>query len=102
MRPFITLAACFVSVSVPLSVGRERDRAKRLNRSVYAVWGADSWGHVSNDVIVGRELGFTPTGRGTLGSNACACLNLLAVDVLNLCLQCFDAVGWAAGRASGL
>ena len=20
----------------------------------------------------------------------------------NLCLQCFDAVGWAAGRASGL
>jgi len=26
------------------------------------------------------------------------------VDVLHsiLCLQCFDAVGWAAGRASGL
>ena len=22
--------------------------------------------------------------------------------VLALCLQCFDAVGWAAGRASGL
>ena len=22
--------------------------------------------------------------------------------VLNFCLQCFDAVGWAAGRASGL
>ena len=20
----------------------------------------------------------------------------------NICLQCFDAVGWAAGRASGL
>ena len=23
-------------------------------------------------------------------------------QVGNLCLQCFDAVGWAAGRASGL
>jgi len=22
--------------------------------------------------------------------------------LVNLCLQCFDAVGWAAGRASGL
>jgi len=22
--------------------------------------------------------------------------------ILDLCLQCFDAVGWAAGRASGL
>jgi len=22
--------------------------------------------------------------------------------VMNMCLQCFDAVGWAAGRASGL
>jgi len=24
------------------------------------------------------------------------------VLVLAICLQCFDAVGWAAGRASGL
>ena len=27
--------------------------------------------------------------------------NLLC-DFVLLCLQCFDAVGWAAGRASGL
>ena len=25
-----------------------------------------------------------------------------SVHVTYLCLQCFDAVGWAAGRASGL
>ena len=27
---------------------------------------------------------------------------LLLRDILNACLQCFDAVAWAAGRASGL
>ena len=30
------------------------------------------------------------------------CLSLKAVCVHTHCLQCFDAVGWAAGRASGL
>ena len=30
----------------------------------------------------------------------CSCA-LIAFSALN-CLQCFDAVGWAAGRASGL
>ena len=29
-------------------------------------------------------------------------LNFLSVVFLTICLQCFDAVGWAAGRASGL
>ena len=31
-------------------------------------------------------------------------INVLVVasSLLLLCLQCFDAVGWAAGRASGL
>ena len=24
------------------------------------------------------------------------------VRIVRMCLQCFDAVGWAAGRASGL
>jgi len=24
------------------------------------------------------------------------------ISIMNNCLQCFDAVGWAAGRASGL
>ena len=37
----------------------------------------------------------------------CACVLLLIlilffVLLLIVCLQCFDAVGWAAGRASGL
>ena len=27
---------------------------------------------------------------------------VLEKRLLNRCLQCFDAVGWAAGRASGL
>jgi len=27
---------------------------------------------------------------------------LIFVDIYVHCLQCFDAVGWAAGRASGL
>ena len=26
----------------------------------------------------------------------------ISVHVVYCCLQCFDAVGWAAGRASGL
>jgi len=31
-------------------------------------------------------------------------VNILNItnEILNNCLQCFDAVGWAAGRASGL
>ena len=29
-------------------------------------------------------------------------LIVLVSEVLNDCLQCFDTVGWAAGRASGL
>jgi len=33
----------------------------------------------------------------TLGKN-----NFVSYDPELLCLQCFDAVGWAAGRASGL
>jgi len=27
---------------------------------------------------------------------------ITVVGATNICLQCFDAVGWAAGRASGL
>jgi len=30
------------------------------------------------------------------------CLIFLSVIIIMLCLQCFDIVGWAAGRASGL
>jgi len=29
-------------------------------------------------------------------------IDILASVTLDACLQCFDAVGWAAGRASGL
>jgi len=29
-------------------------------------------------------------------------IDLMSVNVSNVNLQCFDAVGWAAGRASGL
>jgi len=29
-------------------------------------------------------------------------IDLMSVNVSNVSLQCFDTVGWAAGRASGL
>ena len=29
-------------------------------------------------------------------------INKAVITVMPLCLQCFDAVGWAAGKASGL
>jgi len=32
----------------------------------------------------------------------CLCSIVLTLTALFICLQCFDAVGWAAGRASGL
>ena len=32
----------------------------------------------------------------------CHCDKLIHVFHINIVLQCFDAVGWAAGRASGL
>ena len=42
-------------------------------------------------------------GRDTFGESYLGMPNLPTVNILNLvCLQCFDAVGWAAGRASGL
>jgi len=34
--------------------------------------------------------------RACVRARACVCV------LSALCLQCFDAVGWAAGRASGL
>jgi len=50
------------------------------------------------------QLGFTflvPAHPGSPGKRAvkwvCVC-----VLCLESCLQCFDAVGWVAGRASGL
>jgi len=38
------------------------------------------------------------------GGAACCChyFSNLFFPVFQLCLQCFDAVGWEAGRASGL
>jgi len=32
----------------------------------------------------------------------CVVIVIFHSDFFMLCLQCFDAVGWAAGRASGL
>jgi len=35
--------------------------------------------------------------------NMCACHVYFTINLLTyLTLQCFDAIGWAAGRASGL
>ena len=35
--------------------------------------------------------------KGPLNGGVCVCVSYHII-----CLQCFDAVGWAAGRASGL
>jgi len=58
------------------------------------------------------QIGFTflvPAHPGSPGKRAikrmcvCVCGALISVTIVtNMCLQCFDAVGWAAGRASGL
>ena len=49
----------------------------------------------------------TSAGRTSVDIGASAKLELVdkfsyLSDMLSVCLQCFDAVGWVAGRASGL
>ena len=49
----------------------------------------------------------TSAGRTSVDIGASANLELVDKfcylgDMLSVCLQCFDTVGWAAGRASGL
>ena len=44
-----------------------------------------------------RDVQFFQTAVTHTHTTVCVC-----VCVTNLVLQCFDAVGWAAGRASGL
>jgi len=46
-----------------------------------------------------RKAAFT---RSSLCSVIVWPVDLLKVSLTLYCLQCFDAVGWAAGRASGL
>ena len=53
------------------------------------------------------QIGFiflVPAHLGSPGKRAvkwvCVCVSAFVPSVL--CLQCFDAVGWAAGQASGL
>jgi len=57
--------------------------------------------------IVFLHFWYQPTrvvpDKGPLSGCVCVCVLTIVVCVLFLfCLQCFDAVGWAAGRASGL
>ena len=40
--------------------------------------------------------------RHLVGKNVCYCDSVFYALLVRQCLQCFDAVGWAAGRASGL
>ena len=44
----------------------------------------------------------SPSEMGWLASKVSRYLSILCLWVSAYCLQCFDAVGWAAGRASGL
>jgi len=46
-----------------------------------------------------NAIGLVSTGQAVEGSLA---EFFLLLPMFMLCLQCFDAVGWAAGRASGL
>ena len=40
--------------------------------------------------------------KGPLNGCVCACCHACVCVLVILCLQCFDAVGWMAGRACGL
>jgi len=40
--------------------------------------------------------------KPTYASVAFAYCRFFYVNITDFCLQCFDAVGWVAGRASGL
>jgi len=53
------------------------------------------------------HLAMTAAAEIVVEGCSCVLLGLLTTDkpdsyVIVYCLQCFDAVGWAAGRASGL
>jgi len=43
-----------------------------------------------------------PNALATIIKDGVRTLKLCCYKILKLVLQCFDAVGWAAGRASGL
>jgi len=49
----------------------------------------------------GETADFTLTSR-RLHNSSSKCKNDYTACIVGECLQCFDAVGWAAGRASGL
>ena len=51
------------------------------------------------------QIGFTflvPAHPGSPGKRAVKRVCVCVCSIFKHCLQCFDTVGWAAGRASGL
>jgi len=69
----------------------------RWGNSVFSV-GPQPWGHVG-PIRCWCEWIFYSIFCEPATSN---CRQLFCTVVVTCCLQCFDAVGWAAGRASGL
>jgi len=59
-------------------------------------------GQVSNFYIVNLENFATASRRYTGDIHNSTVVGLFMTPITHTCLQCFDAVGWAAGRASGL
>ena len=76
---------------------RDRDKNRRRSRSPHDRDRRMCHGYFTGDTQR-RFIAFYQnyTVRQKKGTNFLLCASLL------LCLQCFDAVGWAAGRASGL
>ena len=69
-------------------------RQKIILQAVVSFWKGDS--EVDYNLRVAGLL-----ARNCLGHGKNACFLLLQNNII-MCLQCLDAVGWAAGRASGL
>ena len=55
-------------------------------------------------IVVNSSLLDVDHGQEYYSFLVCSCSVLVYLSLLSceLCLQCFDTVGWAAGRASGL
>ena len=60
----------------------------------------------SLNIILSGSTDWSPkeNGWGTVLLNTSICLHSISLCLSAgcICLQCFDAVGWVAGRASGL
>ena len=80
-------------------VNNVRLESASLDEAVQALKGAPR-GRVL--LGVAKPLPLPDIGESSVASDFMPVSNCISAGLNLLCLQCFDAVGWAAGRASGL